>query len=73
VAGGFIPLSPYMVLPSAHVALLVSVLVTLLALAIFGYVKGRFTGARPWRSGLQTMLVGGLAASAAFLIARLIA
>jgi vacuolar iron transporter family protein len=62
-----------MVLPSAHVALLVSVLVTLLALAIFGYVKGRFTGARPWRSGLQTMLVGGLAASAAFLIARLIA
>jgi VIT1/CCC1 family predicted Fe2+/Mn2+ transporter len=46
---------------------------TLTALAVFGYVKGRFTGARPWRSGLQTMLVGGLAAAAAFLIARLIA
>ncbi len=73
VAGGLIPLSPYMLLPTAHVALLVSVLVTLLALAVFGYVKGRFTGARPWRSGLQTMLVGGLAAAAAFLIARLIA
>jgi VIT1/CCC1 family predicted Fe2+/Mn2+ transporter len=73
VAGGLIPLAPYILLPTAHVALLVSVLVTLLALATFGYVKGRFTGARPWRSGLQTMLVGGLAAAAAFLIARLIA
>jgi vacuolar iron transporter family protein len=73
VAGGLIPLAPYMLLPSAQVALLVSVLVTLLALAVFGYVKGRFTGAQPWRSGLQTMLVGGLAAAAAFLIARLIA
>ncbi len=73
VAGGLIPLSPYMLLPAAHAALVVSVLLTLAALAIFGYVKGRFTGARPWRSGLQTMLVGGLAAAAAFLIARLIA
>jgi VIT1/CCC1 family predicted Fe2+/Mn2+ transporter len=40
---------------------------------IFGYVKGRFTGMRPMRSALQTVLIGGLAASAAFLIARAIA
>jgi vacuolar iron transporter family protein len=73
VAGGLIPLSPYILLPTSHVALIVSVILTLIALAVFGYIKGRFTGARPWRSGLQTLLVGGLAAAAAFLIARLIA
>jgi VIT1/CCC1 family predicted Fe2+/Mn2+ transporter len=46
--------------------------VTLLALLVFGAIKGHFTGVKPWRSGLQTALVGGLAAAAAFLIARLI-
>ena len=45
----------------------------MLALFVFGYVKGRFTGARPMRSALQTALVGGLAAAAAFGIARAIA
>jgi VIT1/CCC1 family predicted Fe2+/Mn2+ transporter len=39
---------------------------------MFGYVKGRFTGAHPMRSGLQTAVLGGLAAAAAFLIARAI-
>ena len=43
---------------------------TLVALLVFGYVKGRFTGTRPWRSAFQTMLIGGVAAAAAFLIAR---
>ena len=46
--------------------------VTLLALGVFGYVKGHFTGARPLRSSLQTVLIGSLAAAAAFLIARAI-
>jgi VIT1/CCC1 family predicted Fe2+/Mn2+ transporter len=49
-----------------------SVLVTLVALAVFGYIKGRFTGAKPLRSGLQTVVIGGLAAGAAYLIAKLI-
>jgi VIT1/CCC1 family predicted Fe2+/Mn2+ transporter len=70
IAGGLIPLSPYMLLTSTQVALFVSIAVTLLALLAFGYVKGRFTGTRPWRSALQTMLIGGLAAAAAFGIAR---
>ena len=46
--------------------------VTIVALAVFGYIKGRYTGAAPVRSALQTTLVGGLAAAAAFAIARLI-
>jgi VIT1/CCC1 family predicted Fe2+/Mn2+ transporter len=72
ILGGLFPLSPYFLLSPATTALLVSVAVTLVALLIFGYVKGRFTGTRPVRSALQTVLIGGLAATAAFLIARLI-
>jgi len=72
IVGGFIPLTPYIVLGNAAVALRVSVIVTLIALFSFGFVKGQFTGTRPLRSALQTMLVGGLAAAAAFVIARAI-
>ena len=49
-----------------------SVVVTLLALFIFGGIKGHYTGVKPLRGGMQTVLVGGLAAAAAFSIARLI-
>jgi VIT1/CCC1 family predicted Fe2+/Mn2+ transporter len=72
IAGGLIPLLPYMLLGTLSSALKVSVLATLVALLIFGYVKARFTGSAPVRSALQTLLVGGLAAAAAFLIARAI-
>ena len=72
IVGGLIPLAPYMILHDTRTALYVSVCVTLIALAIFGTVKGRFTGARPLRSALQTTVTGGLAATAAFLIARAI-
>ncbi len=69
---GFIPLAPYMLLNSLTTALYVSVVATLLALLLFGYVKGQITGINPWRSGWQTMLIGGVAAGAAFGVARLI-
>src|SRR6202022_3430037 len=46
VVGGFIPLTPYIVARNAPVALLFSISVTLLALLVFGFVKGRFTGMR---------------------------
>jgi predicted membrane protein (TIGR00267 family) len=72
IVGGFIPLSPYMLINNLHTALLVSVLVTLVALFLFGYIKGRFTGTKPLKNGLQTVVVGGLAAGVAFLLARLI-
>jgi vacuolar iron transporter family protein len=73
VVGGFIPLSPYMVLTAAYRALALSVIVTLAALAVFGYIKGKFTGARALRSAVQTVIIGGVAAAAAFLLAKLIA
>ncbi len=70
IVGGLIPLAPYILLADAGAALRLSVGVTLLALAIFGAVKGYFTGAAPGKSALQTTLVGGRAAAAAFTIAR---
>ena len=72
IAGGIIPLAPYMLLHSSRTALLWSIMVTLLALGVFGFIKGRFTGARPARSASQTVVIGGLAAAAAFLLAKLI-
>lgn len=68
--GGLIPLVPYMIAATVKTALLISVVVTLAALLVFGYVKGRFTGAGPVKSALQTTLIGGVAAGAAFGIAR---
>jgi VIT1/CCC1 family predicted Fe2+/Mn2+ transporter len=77
IAGGLIPLAPYIL--SLYIkrmdvttALLVSVALTLIALFVFGFIKGRFTGTRPLRSALQTALIGSVAAGAAFLIARAI-
>jgi predicted membrane protein (TIGR00267 family) len=72
IVGGLIPLSPYFFIHVTGTALIVSVACTLMALLIFGYVKGRFTGTRPLRSAIQTMLIGGLAAAVAFGLAKLI-
>jgi VIT1/CCC1 family predicted Fe2+/Mn2+ transporter len=73
VAGGLIPLSPYVLLGNAATGLALSAVVTLAALGIFGYMKGRFTGSGPLRSATQTVVIGGLAAAAAFMLAKLIA
>src|SRR5450432_3021377 len=72
IAGGLIPLSPYILLSNAVHGLAYSAVVTLAALGVFGYLKGRYTGTGPVRSGLQTMAIGGVAAAAAFALAKLI-
>lgn len=72
-AGGLLPLMPYFFIPEAGEALPWSAAATAIALLAFGWVKGRFTSGRPGRSAAQTFLVGGAAAAAAFLIARLFA
>jgi vacuolar iron transporter family protein len=72
VVGGLIPLSPYFFLPTVSHALPISIALTLAALLIFGGVKGQMTGVAPVRSALQTAIVGSLAATAAFAIARLV-
>lgn len=72
IVGGIIPLFPYILISDAHEALLISASVTLLALFCFGLAKGYFTGASPFKSGLQTVFVGGMAAGAAYLLAKAI-
>ncbi|CAN6478980.1 unnamed protein product [Victoria cruziana] len=69
-AGGLVPLIPYMFIPRASKAVITSVAVTLIALLFFGYVKGRFTGNKPFRSALETTLIGAIASAAAFGMAR---
>src|SRR5947199_8171282 len=73
VAGGLIPLTPYMLTASARSALPWSVLVTLTALAVFGWGKGNFAGTTPLRRALPTVIISRLATGAPFPIARLIA
>jgi len=73
IAGGLVPLGPYFVTSTTQAALWPSVAVTAVALTIFGYVKGRYTSGRAWRGALETLVVGGLAAAAAFQLARLFA
>ncbi len=71
IAGGLIPLAPYFLAKDLDTALVASVAVTISALFVFGGVKARFTGIPIWRGGFQTAMIGGLAAAAAFAIARL--
>ena len=72
IVGGLIPLGPYFFNSAPRSALLWSVTTTITALAAFGYMKGTFTGTNPWMSGLRTAVIGGLAAAAAFGIAKAI-
>ena len=72
IVGGLIPLTPYMLVGQIFTALSVSVGVTLFALLIFGFIKAKFTDVVPWRGAVQTALVGGLAAAAAFFLAHLV-
>jgi VIT1/CCC1 family predicted Fe2+/Mn2+ transporter len=49
----------------------ISLAVTLLCLFIFGYFKSRMTGIKPWVGALRVMMIGALAAGAAFGVAKL--
>ena len=70
IVGGLIPLLPYMLVRDIGGALRASIAFTLIALAIFGGVKGKLTGGRALRSSLQTVVIGGIAGAVAFAIAR---
>lgn len=71
IVGGLIPLLPYMLHTETSAALPISSVITGIALFLFGSVKGKLTGSGTLKSGIQTALIGGLAASAAFFVAKL--
>ena len=70
IIGGLIPLAPYIVMSNISKAFAYSVGFTALALILFGGIKGQFTGINKAKSAGQTLLVGGLAAAAAYALAH---
>jgi predicted membrane protein (TIGR00267 family) len=72
IVGGLVPLSPYFFVNSTQQGLIISVVITLICLYVFGFFKSKLTGVNPITGGFKIMLIGALAAGAAFAIARLI-
>jgi VIT1/CCC1 family predicted Fe2+/Mn2+ transporter len=72
IAGGVIPLSPYFFIHDSSVALEYSVVATLICLFIFGFFKSKITGVNPWKGAIRVMLIGAMAAGAAFGVAKMI-
>jgi VIT1/CCC1 family predicted Fe2+/Mn2+ transporter len=72
ITGGLVPLVPYMLISHNRSALQLSVVVTLAALALFGALKGRIVGTGWFRSATQTVVIGGIAAAVAYLLASLL-
>ena len=71
--GGAIPLFPYALVPNAKEALMISSIVTVTSLFVFGYVKSKLLGNnRPFVGALQMMIVGAVAAAAAYYVAQLL-
>lgn len=69
--GGLVPLTPYFLVNQSHEALLYSCVVTLICLFVFGYFKSKVTGQPPVGGAFKVLLIGALAAAAAFGVARL--
>ena len=71
IVGGIIPLSPYFFIAHAESALKFSVVATLICLFVFGFFKSRMTGVNQWWGALRMMVIGAIAAGAAFGVAKL--
>lgn len=72
IIGGIIPLSPYFFISNSKEALKLSVIATLICLFVFGYFKSKVTGVPVVSGALKVMLIGALAAGAAYGVAMLI-
>src|SRR5476651_1355055 len=72
IVGGIIPLSPYILISNAQTALFYSVSVTLICLFVFGFFKSKMTGQPALGGAFKVVVIGALAAGAAFLMAKLI-
>jgi len=70
VIGGLIPLTAYFFTQTPFQGLLISALLTIICLFIFGYFKSRVTGQPPLKGALKVTVIGVTAAAAAFLVAR---
>lgn len=71
IVGGIVPLSPYFFAASPIDGLKYSAMITVCCLFIFGYFKAKFTGQNKLAGAVRVMLIGSIAAAAAFFIARI--
>jgi len=70
IIGGFIPLTAYFFTATPIEGLVISAILTVICLFIFGYFKSKVTGQPPLKGALKVTLIGIIAAAAAFLIAK---
>jgi VIT1/CCC1 family predicted Fe2+/Mn2+ transporter len=71
VIGGLIPLTAYFFTRTPYNGLMISALLTVICLFIFGYFKSKVTGQPPLTGAVKVTLIGIAAAAAAFLVAKL--
>ena len=72
VLGGIFPLAPYVFVANAHEGLWWSIVFTTIALLVFGAVRARVLATPVVLGALQTWVIGGIAAGAAYGLARLV-
>jgi len=72
IVGGIIPLSPYFFINDSQQALYYSCAITSICLFVFGYFKSKVTGQPPFAGALKVLIIGALAAAAAFGMAKVI-
>ncbi len=70
IIGGLIPLSAYFFTQTPYQGLLISALLTVICLFLFGYFKSKVTGQPPLKGALKVTLIGITAAAAAFMVAK---
>ena len=72
IVGGIIPLSPYFFIHDSQRALYFSCAITMVCLFVFGFFKSKVTGQPPISGAFKVLIIGALAAAAAFFMAKLI-
>jgi VIT1/CCC1 family predicted Fe2+/Mn2+ transporter len=70
IVGGLIPLTAYFFTQTPVDGLMISAILTVICLFIFGYFKSKVTGQPPLKGALKVTLIGITAATAAFLVAK---
>lgn len=68
--GGFVPLSAYFFTQTPHDGLLISAVLTIICLFVFGYFKSKVTGQNAWGGGIKVTLTGIVAAGAAYFVGQ---
>jgi len=70
IAGGMIPLTPFLLMDSVGMASAASVGLTVVALFGLGYAKGRMLTNNGWKSGLEMLVVASAAAGLGYLVGK---